>query len=333
MVHRIDTKVLAFLFAALLLFSAPSSGKTVTVVDKLGRRVEVEVPVKRAIIVISYELIPALNIWDQVVGVSRWADEICSVYKAFYSLNPLLRKPVIGTGSDISVENVLKLRPDVLITWTVNENIISFIQSKGIKVIGIYPENLNELVSDIKMHGLLFGKEERSEEVVKIMNEFLSRISTRINKVPHPQRKKVVHLGSSPTRVSGGIGVTNEMLALAGGINVAGHIKQRSVDVSIEKLIEWNPDVIFIWGSARYDRESILTNPQWRSIKAVREGKVYKLPRWSTWSPRLAPNVLYIAVRIYPELFKDINFEDVTDGFYRAVFGLPYKIISVHESN
>ncbi|MCX7857767.1 MAG: ABC transporter substrate-binding protein [Deltaproteobacteria bacterium] len=333
MVHRIDIKVLATFTALSLLFSFSSFGKTVVIVDKLGRRVEVEAPAKRAIIVISYELIPSLNIWNQVVGVSRWADEICGVYKAWYGINPALRKPTVGTGTDINVETVLKLKPDVFITWTYSEAVIYFLQNKGIRVIGMYPESLTELLSDIRMHGLLFGKEKKSEEVIASMEEYLNIIRKRIEGIPSGQRKKVVHLGGSPTRVSGGIGVTNDMLVMAGGLNVAGHINQRNVDVPIERLIEWNPDIIFIWGSARYDESSIKNSSQWKSIKAVKEGNVYKLPRWSTWSPRLAPTVLYMAMRIYPEYFRDVNFEDITDKFYKKVFGVSYQQVIMHENN
>ncbi|MCD6548567.1 MAG: ABC transporter substrate-binding protein, partial [Thermodesulfobacterium sp.] len=116
-----------------------------------------------------------------------------------------------------------------------------------------------------------------------------------------------------------------------GGINPAGFIKQRYADVSIERILLWNPDVIFIWGYAGYTPEWILNNSQWEHIKAVKNKQVYKLPHWSTWSPRVALVALYMAMKIYPEYFKDINFEKIADNFYRKVFGISYKQVKPYE--
>jgi len=52
---------------------------------------------------------------------------------------------------------------------------------------------------------------------------------------------------------------------------------------------------------------------------------VYKAPEWSTWSPRLAPIALWMAMKTYPEYFRDINLYKVTDEFYRKVFGISYS--------
>jgi iron complex transport system substrate-binding protein len=163
------------------------------------------------------------------------------------------------------------------------------------------------------------------------MNRIFKLIEDRVSKIPSDKRKKVIHLGGTPTRVSGVLGVINDLIKIAGAINPAGTIMQRNVDVSVEKIIEWNPDVIFIWGSAGYDESWLYHNSQWRFIKAVKNRKVYKLPRWSTWSPRLAPIALYMAMKIYPEYFRDINFEKIADDFYKKVFGISYYKVKRYE--
>jgi iron complex transport system substrate-binding protein len=99
----------------------------------------------------------------------------------------------------------------------------------------------------------------------------------------------------------------------------------------MERIISWNPDVIFIWGNASYTARSILQSSQWRFIKAVREGRVYKAPEWSTWSPRLAPIALWMAMKTYPEYFRDINLNKVTDDFYWKVFGISFSKVKGFE--
>jgi iron complex transport system substrate-binding protein len=305
--------------------------KTLSVTDVLGRKVTVKVPVKRAVIAITPELIPALDIWDQVAGVSDWAEKSCSVYKAFVFSGLKVRKPTVGTGSNLNIEAILKLNPDVVITWSYNTKVIEFLESKGVKVIAIWPESIGELYEVIRLHGKLFGKENQAERVIAEMEKMLNFISERAKQIQTNKRKKVLHLGGKPTTVSGRIGITNDVIKLIGGINVGAEIPSRNADVSVERIINWNPDIIFIWGSAGYDETWIYNNSQWKFIKAVRERKVYKLPHWSTWSPRLAPIVLYMAIKTYPEVFGDVNFEKMVDEFYQKVFGLSFKEVRKYE--
>ena len=329
MVCRAFIKVLTLFFS--FLWVGVLYASTLAFTDKLGRVVRVDVPVKRAVLVITPELIPAMNLWNQVAGVSRWAEETCDLYKAIIRENPSYKRTTVGTGADVNVEAVLKLNPDIVITWTYNPDTIRFLEQKGLKVIGIFPESLEELYEVIRMHGKIFGKEKRAEEIIAEMEGIFSLIKSRASKIPPEKRKKVLHLLGKPTTVTAKLGVVNDVINIIGGINPAGSINSRNTDVSIERMVQWNPDVIFIWGNAGYNEAWLYGNSQWRFVKAVRERKVYKLPRWSTWSPRVAPIALYMAMRVYPEQFKDVNFERVADRFYQRVFGISYYKVKQYE--
>jgi iron complex transport system substrate-binding protein len=331
MVCRTILKVLVLILVLSFIWVEVLQAETLRITDKLGRTVMVDVPVKRAVIVITYELIPALNLWNQVVGVSRWAEEVCGLYRAILNENPNFRRQTVGVGSDLNIEAVLKLNPDLVITWTYNPNTIWFLEKKGIKVIGIYPDSLQELYEVMRLHGKLFGKEKRVEEVIKEMEKIFNLIRARVSKISPEKRKRVIHLGGKPTTIFCGIGITNDVIKLIGGINPASSIKERNADVSIERIIQWNPDVIFIRGSTGYDENWLYGNSQWKYVKAVREKSVYKLPRWSTWSPRIAPIALYMAMRVYPEYFRDVDFEKVADNFYKKVFGISYYKVKRYE--
>lgn len=172
--------------------------KTLSVTDVLGRRVTVKVPVKRAVIAITPELIPVLDIWDQVAGVSDWAEKSCSVYQAFVFSGLKARKPTVGTGSNLNIEAILKLNPDVVITWSYNTKVIEFLESKGVKVIAIWPESIGELYEVIRLHGKLFGKENQAERVIAEMEKMLNFIRERAKQIQTNKRKKVLHLGGKP---------------------------------------------------------------------------------------------------------------------------------------
>ncbi|MCX7822862.1 MAG: ABC transporter substrate-binding protein [Syntrophobacterales bacterium] len=298
---------------------------SLTLTDKLGRTITVQVPIKRAVVVITYELIPALGIWDQVAGVSRWAEKECDIYKAIIERWPHLKKPHVGTGTDVNIESVMVLNPDLVITWSYNSSVINFMENKGIKVYSLYPENLKELYDVIRVHGVLFGKVDRAEEIVTEVEKILKLIKGRVDEIQPEKRLKVVHLLSKPTTVSGAIGITNDLIEVIGAVNIGGEMRERNADVSVERIVKWNPDVIFIWGNAGYGPERILNNSQWQSIRAVQNGYVYKLPKWSTWSPRIAIVALWMAMKVYPERFYDVYFQEVAESFYTKIFGISYS--------
>ena len=115
-------------------------------------------------------------------------------------------------------------------------------------------------------------------------------------------------------------------------VNPAAEIRQQNPEVSIEQIIRWNPDILFIWGSSRYGRQEILGNPQWQAVAAVRSKRVYKMPVWSTWSPRLAPEALWMAAKLYPDAFGEVDVMQEIDSFYHDVYGISYKEVSPFEN-
>ena len=313
------------LWLVLLLLAIPwtAEAAAITCRDKLGRTVTVNVPVKRAVFFITYELIPALDIWDSVVGIGRWAYDNDLMRATKPDIANII--PSTGSGTDVNIEALLKLKPDLVITWTFKPETIRFMEEKGLRVIAIYPDSLSELYDVMRLHGKQFKKKKEMGHSISEMERIFKLIKYRVSKIPDSKKRKVLWLGGKPTSVACGIGVTNDIFKLINGINPASSIPQRNADVPMERIIAWNPDVIFIWGNAGYTAQSILQSPQWRFIRAVKEGRVYKAPEWSTWSPRLAPIALWMAMKTYPEYFRDINLYKVTDEFYRKVFGISYS--------
>lgn len=311
-----------------LLYS-PLSAEVVSCKDKTGKIVNVQVPVKRAVLLTTYELIPALGIWDQIAASGKWTNSNDLIRASGRNLSSL---PSVGSGIDINMESMMKIRPDLVVSWTFRQEQVNFMEDKGLTVISIYPDSMAELYEVLKLHGRLFGKEKRMDYCLSRMDEIFSLIKKRSCKIKNSEKQKVLWLGGRPTGVSGAAGLTNDIIKLIGAVNSASEIGGRNSDVSVEKIIRWNPDVIFIWGNATYGASDILNNPQWKHIKAVKDGRVYKAPEWSTWSPRVAPVALWMAIRTYPSFYKDINFEEVTDNFYRKVFNIPYSMVKKIEN-
>lgn len=320
-IFRIMPGFTCFLIAAACIFTSGFAvpGR-VTYTDKLSRQVNVTLPVKRAVLLTTYELIPALGIWDSIAATGRWSQSNDLMLAAGYDMSGM---PSTGSGTDINMETMLKIRPDLVISWTFRSEQVYFMEKHGLTVISIYPDSMDELYDVILLHGRVFGKEKKAGYCISKMKEIFNTIKTRSSRAK--VKKRILCTGSRPTSVSGSSGMNNDIIKLIGAANCASGISPRNCEIPLEKIIRWDPEVIFIWGNATYSADDILANPAWRHISAVKNRAVYKLPPWSTWSPRVAPATLWMAMKVYPELYSDINFRKTADTFMRAVFGIPYR--------
>lgn len=299
---------------------------TIAFKDKLGRKINVSLPVRRVILFETYELTAALDVWDKIAGISRYAYE----NDLMLALKPDIAKTIPSAGSafDFNIETLLKSRPDLILTWSFKPESIRFMEAKGLKVITLYPENLDELYETMRLQGRLFGKEKKVELCIARMKKIFAFIDERCRRIPPNKRKKVIWLGSKQTTVWGAHGISNDLITLTGGVNPASSLMERSLDVSMERIMAWNPDVIFIWGNAKYGCADLLESPQWRHMAAIRQSRVYKAPKWGVWSPRLAIVALWMAMKTYPDRFRDVNFTKTADEFYRAVYGISYGSVN-----
>jgi iron complex transport system substrate-binding protein len=299
---------------------------TLTWRDKTGTGVTVRVPVKRAVLYETYELLPVTGAWDRVAGISRFALE----NDLLRAVKPDFCRAVNSAGSamDVNAETLFRLRPDVVITWSSNPKAVRFLRARGLPVIAVYPESIAELYSVIRLQGKLFGQERKVETAINEMKRIFAMIRFRTASIPQAARKGALWIGSKPTTAAGRAGVTSDLFRIINLENAAGSIRGRTADVPLERIAAWDPDLVFIWGNARYGAADILSNPQWRHVRAVRERAVFKAPHWSIWSPRIAPIALWMASRAYPERFRDVNIDRTIDDFYKKVYGIPYKKVT-----
>ncbi len=310
----------------LLFFCGFARAESISIRDNLDRQVTVQVPVNRAVIFQLYEIIPALGIWDRVVGIGRHAYRNDLIIASKPDVAKAIPSP--GTGTDINIEALFALKPELVITWIYRPDSVRFLEDRGIKVLGVSPENLSEFYEAVRLLGRVFKKEEKAEACLTEMDRLFSFVKQRVSRVQPGAGRKVLWLLGKPTTVACELAVSNDLITRMGGINPAARIQRASLDISMEQIVAWNPDVIFIWGYAGYTAESLFDNSQWRSVAAVKQRKVYKAPLWSIWSPRIAPIVLWMAMKTYPERFTDVDGDKMLDEFYRKVFGIPHEKVN-----
>jgi len=336
---------------------------TVEVTDALGRKVKVNTPVQRVVLNFNFEEFTAVagkDNWAKVVGISRapfegWRPVIFSRYAAV--IPNLQAMPDIGHSDDgtFSAEKVIALKPDVLFIseWTYKSLQIAReqIEAAGIPIVVIdyNAQLLDRHLSSTRAIGKVMGTEARAEELAKLYEREYNGVLARIAKAGGPSHKKVyVELGQAGADTVGNSysgTMWGKMLTTLGAVNVAdGKLPGPWGPVNPEAVIADNPDLIFITGSSWLNKpKAVKTGYQatpemtraslrpyaeragWANIKAVKTGEVHAIEAGLCRTLFDFVAMQYIAKRLYPEAFKDVDPEASFKAYHAKYLPVAYS--------
>ena len=261
---------------------------------------------------------------DKLLG---WNYELNDVEKSII-LDKYQDLPNFGMGDAVNYEAVIAANPTIAInSGKINDAMVSdcdaLSESLGIPVVAVDNE-LNNSAEAFRFMGELLGVEDHAEELA----QYAEQVFTDINALSDiPEEKKVsVYFGNGEDSLeTAPRGSQHAQIPDAiNAVNVADlELGDGSrVQISAEQLLAWDPDVIVVNGEPKADKsgssaaEDILSNPDYASLKAVQDQKVYGTPNAPfSWVDRPAgPNRLigmrWFSALIYPEYIKcDINEE------------------------
>lgn len=261
---------------------------------------------------------------DKLLG---WNYELNDVEKSII-LEKYQDLPNFGMGDAVNYEAVIAANPTIAInSGKINDTMVSdcdaLSESLGIPVVAVDNE-LNNSAEAFRFMGELLGVEDHAEELA----QYAEQVFTDINALSDiPEEKKVsVYFGNGEDSLETAPRGSQhaQILDAINAVNVADlELGDGSrVQISAEQLLAWDPDVIVVNGEPKADKsgssaaEDILSNPDYASLKAVQDQKVYGTPNAPfSWVDRPAgPNRLigmrWFSALIYPEYIKcDINEE------------------------
>ena len=261
---------------------------------------------------------------DKLLG---WNYELNDVEKSII-LDKYQDLPNFGMGDAVNYEAVIAANPTIAInSGKINDTMVSdcdaLSESLGIPVVAVDNE-LNNSAEAFRFMGELLGVEDHAEELA----QYAEQVFTDINALSDiPEEKKVsVYFGNGEDSLETAPRGSQhaQILDAINAVNVADlELGDGSrVQISAEQLLAWDPDVIVVNGEPKADKsgnsaaEDILSNPDYASLKAVQDQKVYGTPNAPfSWVDRPAGPYRLIGMRwfsalIYPEYIKcDINEE------------------------
>ena len=280
--------------------AGPVPGPAQDIVDDLGRPFPRPARPPERIVSMApnvTEILFALGLGGRVAGVTRFCD-----------YPPEARSlPRIGGLVDPNIEIVRSLDPDLVIAFRGNPlRLVDRIRKLGLPVfvldIGEGLEDLPLLISKI---GLITGAEARAEALAAGLRGRLGAVDAALKGIDSRPKVFVLLYGQG-LWTCGGESYVDDLIARAGGANVAAALPKKWVLYKRERIIRDDPDVVFILSRSSKDfaagRDWLAGMAGIEAVSAVRSGRVYELDEnaASRFGPRLVDVLDRMAAVLHP---------------------------------
>lgn len=224
------------------------------------------------------------------------------------------RLPKVGGLLDPSVERILAMKPDLVVVYATQKELIERLDRAGIPYFNYEHRNLSDIMTTIRAVGARIGSAARAEAVAAGMERSLEEIRAKTAGLPHPATLLVFERDPSSLRnvyASGGYGFLHDMLEIAGGRNVFAHLKQQAVQAGTETLLASRPEVIveLLYGDSLKNADIGRELRAWdalASVPAVRAHRVSALTgdEFVVPGPRVVDATRKLARTLHPEAFR-----------------------------
>jgi iron complex transport system substrate-binding protein len=250
------------------------------------------------------EILFALDLGKQTVGVDAFSDypaDVKSIAK------------VSGPDGKFNFEQIVALKPDLVFAAggiASPEDIKKLDDLKvPLLVVGSATTTFDSVSSDISLVGSVTGHADQAKKVTDAMKQKLDSIKTKIagtTTKPRVYWELDATDATKPFTVGPG-NFINDIITLAGGVNVFANAKSPFAQVSVEQIIAANPEVIILSDAAYgVTVDSVLKRAGWSVISAVKKSQVFPIDDnlVSRPGPRVVDGLEAAAKLIHPEAFK-----------------------------
>ena len=181
-----------------------------------------------------------------------------------------VEKPSIGGWINPDIEEIREFGPElVLASDDLQDKAVQSMEDEDFEILQVRPHTVEEVFDSIIIIGKAVDREERAKEVVEDMREGLEEVEFEGSPRIYCEE------WMEPPMASGNW--IPGLVERAGGEYFIEE-GERSREFELEKLKSFDPEYIFLnvcGAGEKVDRDEVLERPEWQSITAVREGRVF----------------------------------------------------------
>lgn len=297
-----------------------TTGKQVTIPENINKIAVAPIPWSSIVYAVD-------GTGDKIIGMNASAKK--SYEKSMLKLlAPQMEKAstkFIDNNFTVNIEEALKVKPDLFIQWDSQEKSNKQLTEAGISTIALKYGTLEDLDNGIKLIGQVLKKEDRANKLIGYHKENLKYFESKQSELKNKEKPKVLYLRDEQLKVAGNKSYNNFMIDKTGGINVAKDVSGEWSNVSMEQVMKWNPEIIYVSNFSDIQPEDLINNKikgqDWSKIDAVKNKKVYKTPigiyRWDAPCAETHLMIKWMGVIQQPTVFNDYKMEDELKKFYK----------------
>jgi iron complex transport system substrate-binding protein len=214
-------------------------------------------------------------------------------------------KPNVSCWFEPDIEKLAALRPDLVVGLKdAHSSLKPILAPMGIEVILLQPATVVDALSDILMLGNTLGAVERTKILLQDLDLRLAELDERTTKIAYedrPTASRVLEAQTDRLIVAGPLSFQYDVILRAGGRNVTAHLNEAYPKVSFFDFKQWDPEVIFFCGYDKHFIPRLEKNPRWRTLKAIRNHRVYQFDCALTC--RAGPRIVDMADLLFNTLY------------------------------
>ncbi|MER8094264.1 ABC transporter substrate-binding protein [Streptomyces goshikiensis] len=290
--------------------AAPGFPYTVT---NCGVSSTYQAPPRRAVTMNQHatEIMLALGLEEKLVGTAYLDDAVLPAYRPAYDKVKVLAKEypskevLLGANPDFvyggyssAFDKAQGRDREGLAKAGINSRLSVEYCTQG-------PVGLDQLRTEITEVAKTFGVPERGAALIGTEQRRIDAVTARVKDNAKPA-VFVYDSGEASAFTSGGNGIGNEIVSLAGGTNVFADLKDTFGDVSWEKVIERKPEVVLIYDyggtTVEAKKQRLVNDPALAEVPAVKNRRFVVLPLSSAvLGVRVADAVESLGRQLHPD--------------------------------
>jgi iron complex transport system substrate-binding protein len=257
----------AFLVATLAVL--PAAGADLLITDDSGREIRLKAAARRIVTLAPHatEILYAAGAGERLVGTVEFSDYPPAAKKV----------PRVGSYERLDLEAISALKPDLVIAWETGNPAgqVEKLKALGLTVYASQPNRMEDIAAQLERFGQLAGSEAAAGVAARQFRQRLENL--RRGNAQKPPVRVFYQIWTAPLMTVGGPQIISDAIRLCGGENVFGHLSQMSPTVSVEAVLEANPEAIVATGMGDARPEWLSDWNKWARMTAVKRGNLFHI--------------------------------------------------------
>ena len=237
--------------------------------DDTGQEVRLKAPARRIVTLAPHaaESLYAAGAGDKLVGTVDYSDYPPEAKKV----------PRVGGYSRFDLEAIAALKPDLVLAWESGNNMtqVDKLKALGLTVYVSQPNTIENIADQLERMGQLAGTEAVANAAAERFRKRLE--SLRAMNAGKPKVRVFYQIWKTPLMTVGGSQIISDAIRICGGENVFGHLKQMAPNVSVEAVLDADPEAIVATGMGDARPEWLHDWDPWTRMTAVKRNNLFHI--------------------------------------------------------